>query len=44
MGVFPMEKNPHVSISVEVIYGETQHKNTLLQAVLKHKLKEDVLC
>lgn len=30
MGVFPMEKNPHVSISVEVIYGETQHKNTLL--------------
>lgn len=39
-----MEKNPHVSISVEVIYGETQHKNTLLQAVLKHKLKEDILC
>lgn len=29
MGFFPMEKM-HVSISVKMIYGEAQHKNTLL--------------
>lgn len=32
---------PYVSISVKMVYGETQNKNTFLLAVLKGKWKEE---